>query len=460
LNGVVSMKEKIKKLAHQLFDSIDIASLVVFRIAFGAIMVWEVYRYIAYNRIFRFYIEPAYNFAYEGFNWVTPWSGNGMYIHFIAIAIFGFLMMVGLFYRAAAIGMFFTFTYIFLLDKAQYLNHFYLVSLISFIMIFIPAHRSFSLDAKIWPKNKSNQVPFWGLALLRFQIGIPLLYGGFAKMNSDWLQAQPLQIWLSDNGDFPLIGSFIVTKAGAYTLSYGGLLFDLCIVPLLVWRKTRMLGLAAAILFNLMNAKLWNIGIFPWFMIAGTLLFLEPNWPRRLLGKFTNLKIKTINLLRVEVPLRQRKIILSLLGVFAAIQILLPFRHFLYPGNVSWTEEGHRFSWHMKLRGKAGWVRFYAENPKTGQKEIVAINPYLSSRQYRKMSSRPDMILQFSHFLADRYRINKGWKDVEIRVDSWAALNGRQTQRMIDPKVDLSKEPRKLTHDPWIIPLSFPLVPK
>lgn len=39
-------------------------------------------------------------------------------------------------------------------------------------------------------------------------------------------------------------------------------------------------------------------------------------------------------------------------------QILYPLRHHLYPGDVTWNELGHRYSWRMKLRDKVrlNWI--------------------------------------------------------------------------------------------------------
>ena len=66
-----------------------------------------------------------------------------------------------------------------------------------------------------------------------------------------------------------------------YLFSYGGLLLDLFAVPLLLWPRTRNLTYAVTLGFHLMNAQLFNIGMFPWFMICATLLFFPPDWPRR-----------------------------------------------------------------------------------------------------------------------------------------------------------------------------------
>jgi hypothetical protein len=115
----------------RLFAPVDIASLVCFRAAFGAIMLWEVGRYVSHGWIKRYYIEPTFHFTYYGFGWVRPWPGNGMYWHFYGLGLLAFCMALGLGYRLTATLSFLGFTYLFLLDQTQYLNHFYLICLVS-----------------------------------------------------------------------------------------------------------------------------------------------------------------------------------------------------------------------------------------------------------------------------------------------------------------------------------------
>ena len=191
------------------------------------------------------------------------------------------MIACGLFYRLAAALFFLGITYVFLLDTAMFQNHLYLISLLSFLMIFVPAHRAFSLDAWRRPALGSDTVPAWALWLLRFQIAVPYFYGGLAKLNYDWLvRAQPMTVWMAE-GTEGSWGRPLHAAWGPYVLSWGGVLFDLLIVPALLWRRTRIPALLLAVTFHLTNSQLFTIGVFPWLMIAATLLFLEPTWPRR-----------------------------------------------------------------------------------------------------------------------------------------------------------------------------------
>ncbi len=136
-----------RTLIERLFEPVDAGLLVFFRIAFGLLMAWEASRYLtsrfhAGDWIERLYLRPEVLFKYYGFEWVAPWPGDGMYYHFWGLGILGLLIAAGCFYRVAMALFFVGFTYIFLQDQAAYLNHFYLISLISFLMIFLPLNRA------------------------------------------------------------------------------------------------------------------------------------------------------------------------------------------------------------------------------------------------------------------------------------------------------------------------------
>ena len=73
-----------------------------------------------------------------------------------------------------------------------------------------------------------------------------------------------------------------------YFYSYGGLLLDLLAVPLLLWRRTRLLTFVALILFHINNAYMFSIGIFPWLMIAATTIYFDPAWPKLVWSNMKN----------------------------------------------------------------------------------------------------------------------------------------------------------------------------
>lgn len=448
--------QPLKQLQDWLWQPVDIAFLVYFRIAFGSILLWEVQRYFNHGWIQAYWMNPAFNFTYPGFGWVQPWPGNGLIWHFALLGVLALFIVLGCFYRLSTLLFFLGFTYIFLLEQARYLNHFYLICLLSFLLIGLPAHRLCSIDVLRQPKLLSQTAPAWTLWLLRFQIGVPYFYGGIAKLNGDWLRGEPMRLWLSSSTDLPLIGRFFTAEWMVYLLSYSGLLLDLLIVPLLIWRQTRLIAFVFAVLFHLTNAKLFVIGIFPWFMIAATALFFPPSWPRQAVAVLLNIPVKAST--TAIAPQRYRALITSCLLIYVSVQCLLPLRHYLYPGNVSWTEEGHRFAWHMKLRDKQGRAEFLGRDPATQVVKSLPPEQFLASWQIRKMAGRPDMVLQFAHYLAKTVP-TQGDQPLEVRARVWVSLNGRPAQLLIDPLVDLAQEQRSLRPADWILPLEEPLKP-
>jgi len=381
-----------------------------------------------------------------------------MYILFVLMGLAAIFIAIGLYHKLSASFFFLSYTYVFLIDKAQYNNHYYLVSLFAFFLIFTDSHHTFSIDS--WRKKFKGHAPYWNVFLLRSQMFIVYFFGGIAKLNSDWLKGEPMRHWLGQRSDMFLIGKYFVEEWAVYLFTYGGLLFDLSIGFLLLWRRTRLFGFILVVFFNFLNNQLFSIGIFTYMAVAATILFTEVDWPRNTLNKLGKaLKVNKGSILYLpsigtpKTPKINHKIIAFVL-IFLLIQIIFPLRHFIIPGDPSWTEEGHNFAWHMKLRDKdADSVSFFAKNPQTGEAWEVDIKEDLNSRQRRKMSSRPHMIIQYAHYLRDKMEA-KGIENPIIKADVQVSLNGRPPQHMIDPNANLAEEEYSyFTHNYWITQL-------
>jgi vitamin K-dependent gamma-carboxylase len=444
----------------RLFAPVDIAPLVYFRITLAGILLWEIWRYWANGWIERYWITPAFHFTYYGFSWVQPWPGNWLYAHFGLLALATLCLGVGFYTRYSAVGVWLGFTYIFLLDQTNYLNHLYLICWITGLLVFLPSGHALALDVFLGETPASRTAPAWTLWLLRFQIGVAYFFGGVAKINGDWLRGEPIRSWLAAQTDFPLLGPYFTQEWLVYLFAYGGLFFDLGVVFALLWPPTRLLACLFVLFFHLTNSQLFSIGIFPWFMLAVTPLFFPADWLRQA-GHWLGLTSSPsaplpTSMVKATTSVRYlstaQRVTVALLGLYVIFQLAMPFRHLLYPGNVHWTEEGHNFSWHMKLRDKSGQTNFLVRDPASGQRWLIHNQEYLSSRQISKMSTRPDMILQFAHYLAQGYRA-KGYPQAEVYARAIVSLNGRPAQLLIDPAVNLAAQPRNLWPAPWILPL-------
>ena len=269
-----------QRLIDHLFEEVDAASLVFLRVSFGIIMLVEVWRFWSHGWIERYFIDPDLYFKYYGFEWVEPWPGTGMYWHFVLIAVLAFLIMVGALYRLAAVLFFLAFTYVFLLDQARYLNHFYLVILMAFILMVVPANRAFAVDARLRPGTRRDTVPAWSVWMFRLQFEVLYIYAGVVKVNADWLRLEPMGMWLARRDDWAIIGPLFNQDWVVAVAAYGAIAVHLIGAPLLLFRRTRAFVMVLYFIFHLMNHFLFQIGIFPWLAMAGTLVFLEPDWPR------------------------------------------------------------------------------------------------------------------------------------------------------------------------------------
>ncbi len=445
----------LSRLQKHLFAPVDISSIVVFRFFFGAIMLWEMRRYFANGWIDRYWVEPILHFKYFGFTWLEPWPAIWMHRHMAALGVLAIFIALGIFYRVSTVLFALGFSFIFLLEQGRYLNHFYLVTLLSWIMVFIPAHRSASFDAWSRPRLASEFAPAWALWLLRAQIGIAYFFGGIAKLNADWLSGAPARVLMAERADLPRLGPILNHEVSLWVITYGGLLLDLTVVPLLLWRRTRLAAFIFAVAFHLMNATIFTIGIFPWFMMAATLLFFDPDWPRGRIFRPLDGSAPEQAGYRPASP-RIQRIATTVLVAYMAFQLTFPLRHHLYPGDVNWTEEGHRFSWHMILRRKSATATFVVSDPDSGETWMVDPDVQLPEWMWRKMSTTPDMVLQFAKYLAEEKR-GEGHARVEVRAHIHASLNGRPMQPLIDPRIDLAAQPRNLLPAHWIAPLTTPL---
>ena len=453
-------RPRAHRLASALLERVDGASLGVFRIVFGLVMLVEVGRYWSHGWIAAYYAKPEFFFSYPLFDWVKPLSGQLLALHFDLLALAAMCILLGLYTRIAAAVFAVLFWWWFLIDQTNYLNHFYLIALVSTLLVVVPAERAFSLDARFRPHPEGATVPAWALWLVRFQIGVPYFFGSIAKINPDWFAGEPMRMWLRTMRDVPLLGSVCTQEWVVGFFVWSGLFFDLLIVPALLWRRTRVLAFLASIVFHGTNAVIFHIGIFPWLMMAATTTFFEPDWPRRIpfLDRLPGLRNLRARPMTPSPPAldASRRLGLTVLALWVAFQCLLPLRHFLYPGNVSWTEEGHLYAWHMKLRDKSGSGTFTVREPGTGKTWTVDPNDHLTKKQAREMVEHPDMVLQFAHHLSDEHE-RQGKGKLEVRARILMSVNGRKPELFLDPDVDLAAQPRSLGRWDWILPLTEPL---
>ncbi|MFW5658802.1 MAG: HTTM domain-containing protein [Bacteroidota bacterium] len=436
------MRSRIRDYLQQLAAPIPTAPLAAFRIAFGALMLFSVVRFWALGWIERQYITPE--FAFPFVPWAQSLGDPGMYYLFAAMGVAALLILLGLFYRVAIVAFFLMFTYVELIDKTWYLNHYYFVSLVSFLLIWLPAHRQYSLDVLIWPRLLRREVPRWTITTLQAQLAIVYFFAGVAKVQPDWLlEALPLRIWLPAHTHLPLVGGLMDELWVAYVFSWFGCVYDLTIPFWLSWRKSRPWAYIAVVVFHVVTWVLFPIGIFPWVMIVATLIFFSPDWHLRNLEwvreKLNVRKIKQ-ELERVYRPAPMLRQILIVGGIlYFSLQLLLPMRYLVFPSDLFWKEEGYRFSWRVMLYEKAGTGFFYVTDPETGRRWVADHTRLLTRPQQKQMSFQPDMILQMAHHIRDEWR-KKGIENPVVTAEFYVRMQEQPSRIFTVDSVNLSSK--------------------
>lgn len=433
------MVTKRKSRFAFLFAEVSAAPLLVFRFAFGIMMFLSTLRFILKGWVDVLYVKPTFFFPFYGFEWIKPMGAVGMYSVFALLVLTAFLVAFGWFYRASIITFFLLFTYVELIDKTNYLNHYYFISIVSFLLCFMP------------PVNrKTKSVPRWTVLTLQLQMALVYFFAGIAKINTDWLfHALPLKIWLPSRYNVPILGSFLNENWIAYVFSWCGMLFDTLIPFLLFNRKTVWYAYAFVIIFHVLTSILFPfIGVFPFVMIVCATIFLPKEFHERLIRKSAVVERSETTLVPPAPNLRI-KLILLILCLHFIIQLALPFRYLLYPGKLFYSEQGFRFSWRVMLMEKAGYVIFYIKDSSTGKIIEVNSREFLTMQQLKQMSTQPDMILQFAHYLHDLYA--PSLSNPQVFAEAYVTVNGRGSRLLIDPTVDLASKEDDFINKKWIL---------
>ncbi len=452
----------LSKFHRYWFKSIDAASLAVFRIMFGGLLLFESVNYGIFLCLDCMYRSSSMLFKYSGFEWVGLWPGFGLEINFLVMGLAALCVMLGYYYRIAMVVCTLCMSYLFLLEQAYYLNHYYLTILFCCIMVFVPANAYWSVDAHRHPQIASDTVPAWTRLWLVAQLEIVLIYAGLVKVNLDWLNLEPMRLWMNEQSQrsFPIF-QWLTQDPGIALASYGVILLHLVGAPLLLWRRTRLPVFLVYCFFHLTNAFVFNIGIFPWMTLAVTLMLFDPDWPRQFIGWLQSKRGRpalawTQSELTDNSDYAHGKNssigILIVIGVsiWLIVQITVPLRHWFIPGDVAWNEAGHRFSWRMKLRDKRGSSKFFVV---VNDAPAVIVHPkqHLIRKQYRKMNCVPDLIWQYAQFLEYQYATRPD-DDVKVYVEALCSLNTREHASLINRLVDLTSIERDEPVENWVLP--------
>jgi vitamin K-dependent gamma-carboxylase len=430
-----------------LFKHIDNTGLVLWRVVFGLLIAIEGFGAIATGWVRRTLVAPEFTFNFIGFDFLQPLPGNGMYFYFALMGVFGLCVMLGYKYRFSMAAYALMWTAVYLMQKTSYNNHYYLMMLLCWIMVFLPANRWFSLDVKQNPKLKSPSMPQWVKIALILQVGIVYTYAAVAKLYPDWLDATVAGYFMSGKKSYWLIGDLLQQNWVHWCIAYVGILFDLLIVPLLLWKRTRVMAFWISVFFHLFNSIVFQIGIFPYMSMAFAFFFFSSET----LQKWFLRKRKIIySAGEVKVP-KYKPVLVGILSAYFLIQIALPVRHWFFKDDVLWTEEAHRLSWRMMLRSKRGLLTVWIEDRSTGERERYGFSSLLSAKQNRNVRTKPDLLWQLAQRIK-KIEAEKG-RDVAVYMDVKVKVNKGEFHRLIDLETDLASEKwYHFKHHDWILP--------
>ncbi len=408
-------------------------------------------------------IEPIIHFPYHFFQFVVPLPTPIMHILMWVMLAASAMIAIGFLYRYA-VGLFLmSFTYLWLIDKGFFNNHYYLITLLSILLLLVRGDAWGVLWRRMsnkYNKKKSiNYIPNWQVFILRAQIFIVFFIAGIHKLNPYWLiHFQPMDYILNAKADISSL-EFLRSTAVAAFFSYGGLIVDISVGFLLWWKRTRILGIVMLIGFNFLNFWLfWNIGeigIFPLLLLSTIILFLEPETPAHWFGEKSavrNPQPSQAPSTKSQIPnSKSQSLITAFIVIYLTFQFFFPFRHLLYPGHVDWTGEGQRFAWRMKIMLKEADINFFIKD-NNDNKYPVPVNKMLSPKQYNNLIYYPDLIPPVAQALK-KEALKQGITSPQVVADFNVKFMGvHPSKPLVSPDTDLSRvRNHPFLHSKWIM---------
>ncbi|VXB38811.1 conserved membrane hypothetical protein [Flavobacterium sp. 9AF] len=425
-----------------LFKNTDIAPLVVFRIFFGFLIACESFGAIITGWVKNVLIAPKFTFSFIGFEWLQPLSGNGMYYYFAIMGLMGIFIMIGLRYTFSMLSFTLLWSGVYFMQKTSYNNHYYLLMIISFMMIFLPSNHYKSLDVKLGYLSEKQTIPYWIYLIFIIQISIVYFYASLAKIYPDWLDGTFTKNLLQGATNRTFFLKLFAEKWFYLFIAYAGILYDLLIIPFLLFKKTRNIALIASLVFHLFNAVVLQIGIFPFFALSFALFFYEPYKIRKLF-----LRNNTTTTFSENYDYRNKRLFFFFFLPFLCLQLLLPLRHYFIKGDVLWTEEGHRLSWRMMLRERSGNISFKIINNTTKETTLYNYHKNLTHKQAAQLPTKPDFIWQYCQKIKEEYHD----KNISIYITCSNSINRKSYHPLIKPEYDMAKAKwNYFSHNEWL----------
>ncbi|MFK5924435.1 MAG: HTTM domain-containing protein [Verrucomicrobiota bacterium] len=457
-------KSNYSVVARWFYQPVDAATLGLFRLSWGGFMLLEALT--RFPKVTGVYSPTYFHFKYPLFTWVQGFPEHWMiYAEIAVLSLAALGIFLGVFFRASSLLFGSIYFHLFLTDTVYYNNHFYLTSIVTVLLAFTGADKTFSFSSFRSRDGEGfalpQTVPFWNYILIRGQFFILYFFGGIAKLNADWIRAEPIKYWFQTSSSVrPPLTWVIREEWFAWMAAYGGIAIDLGAPFLLLWRRTRPYAIAVLVGFHLMNSRIFKIGFFPFLGIVACIPFLHPATGRWIWSKYQKFiagvsRVRSPDLDAAQTNSRRSRVAFWMVASFLLFQMIFPLRAYIFGQNPAWTEVGHKFSWRMMLRNKDAYIKFKFSHPEaeTWLNEHPDLRPKLAPEHVNGMSKHPWMILQYAREL-DSVLAENGMTDTKIKVLSVVSLNDRPYRVLIDPTADLTEIDYPLWGVPkWIVPL-------
>lgn len=370
-----------------MFERVDSLVLVYLRIVVAISIYGWADGFLSGDRYREIFLEPSILFKYSGWEWVSLWPGQGIYWHFMITKVAAVCFAIGLLTRVAAALMCGSITYVLLVACETYSDQQYLLACAVGLCVFLPVARRWSLDVQIGIERREPTFWRWQLWLLRFQFGLPFVFGAislaFCRDNA-WALATSVCSWF-------MIAAMVVYLP-AETLP-----------------------------------RRWR-------------LFLgQPPLDQR--PRETTMEFASVS--------RWTKVTFILAAIYVGIQTVVPLRCWLYPGDANWNERGRRFAWQMFGQRKVALTHYLVVDKNSSDFLYVPATVVLTVYQSTRANANPELIRQTAIEISQA-AVRLGVPENRVYALALVSLRGRRPEPIVEPTIDLTMVKRGWWRDDWV----------
>lgn len=441
---------------NDLFEKTDNTKLTLFRIVFGVLVAIYCWGAMATGWVEQTFVEVPVTFNFIGFEWTYFLIGKTMYGVFALMGVLGLLITIGFLYRISSVLLWFLFGLTFFMQKSNYTDYSYLMLWSCFFMAIVPANRYYSVDSALDLKKYSEVTDKWVILIFKIQVALYYFFSGIAKFSANWLEGDFMRISLekaipqyAESHYFQWLVPFLQNLELPSVLSLAVILFNIVVIPLLVFKPTRIIAVCLALVIHSILSFVVKVETFPSVLLAMMIFFFDTETIRNWTFPF-----KGRGLIPAKIKQRKyyRSIVTSSFAFLLLLQIYLPLRHYLIPGEVEWTAEGARLAWRANTVHRTGQIEFKVELPPQYPPVKENLNETLPSHQAAMLAVQPDFIWQYVQRLKEKYQ-QKGYDSIRVyAIKSKISLNGGAFLPYISATTNLAKQKWSyFGHQPWIL---------